>query len=137
MAYDSVAKVAAEALANVMNIIDGGVVIGGGIAGSSKLLLPQILEHLNGKIENRNKDRFNRIVSQAFSFEEQKTKQAFYKTAMKKIKVPFSTREIEFVEDKRVPVGISRLGTNNATMLGAYAVALSKSGRVLEKKEKV
>lgn len=137
MAYDSVAKVVAEALANVINIIDGGVVIGGGIAGSSKLLLPQILKHLNGKIENRHKDKFNRIVSQAFSFEEQDTKQAFYKKAIRKIKVPFSSREIEFVQDKRVPVGISRLGTNSATMLGAYAVALSKSGRVVQKMEKV
>lgn len=77
------------------------------------------------------------MVSQAFSFEEQKTKQAFYKKTNKKIKVPFSFREIEFVEDKRVPIGISRLGTNNATMLGAYAVALLKSGREVQKKEKV
>lgn len=135
LAYDSVAKVAAEAMANVMNIIDGGVVIGGGIAGASKLLIPQILKHLNGKIANRNEEKFNRIVSRAFSFEEQKTKQEFYKTASKKIKVPFSSREIEFVEDKRIPVGISRLGTNNATMLGAYAVAISKSNVEIKKKE--
>lgn len=135
-AYDSVAKVAAESLANVINIIDGGVVIGGGIAGSSNLLLPQILKYLNGYIENRNKDRFNRIVSKAFSFEDQKTIEAFYNSSRKKIRVPFSSREVVYIEDKRIPIGISRLGTSKATMLGAYAVALSKSG-VSAKKQKI
>jgi glucokinase len=42
--------------------------------------------------------------------------------------VLFSSREIEFVENKGIPIGISRLGTNNATMLGAYAVALNQIG---------
>ena len=136
-AYDNSAKVIAEALANVINIIDGGVVIGGGIAGSSKLLLPQILNHLNSTIENRKGDKFGRIVSQAFSFEDEGSKQEFYKTATKKIKVPFSKREIEYIGNKRIPVGISRLGTNNATMLGAYAVALAKTEANSIKKEKV
>lgn len=136
-AYDNVARVIAESLANVINIIDGGVVIGGGIAGSSKLLLPQILKHLNGNIDGRKGEKYTRIVSQAFSFEEEISKQAFYQTGIKKIKVPFSNREIEFVGNKRIPVGISRLGTNKATMLGAYAVALAKTGREQIKKEKV
>lgn len=136
-AYDRVAQVVAEALVNVINVIDGGVVIGGGIAGSSKLLLPQILKHLNGTIENRKGDKFNRIVSQAFNFEDERTKEAFYHTATKKIKVPFSNREIEYVGNKRIPIGISRLGTNNATMLGAYAVALAKTGQEFSRKKKV
>lgn len=54
-AYNKVAQVAAEALANAITIIDGAVVIGGGIAGSSSLLLPQIIKHLNGHIHNRKK----------------------------------------------------------------------------------
>ncbi len=129
--YDNVAKVAAEALANIITLIDGAVVIGGGIAGSSKLLLPQILKHLNGEIKNRKGDKFRRVVSQIFSFEDKESKNEFYRSATKKIKVPFSTREIEFIENKVVPVGISRLGTNNATMLGAYAIALNQIEKLI------
>jgi glucokinase len=136
-AYNEVAQVAAEALANAITMIDGAVVIGGGIAGSSSLLLPQILKHLNSNIENRKRKKFSRIVSKAFSFEEEKSKQEFYNTATKKVKIPFSSRKIEFVDDKRIPVCISRLGTNNATMLGAYAVALAKAEKGVRKKEKV
>ncbi|TDN95053.1 glucokinase [Salegentibacter sp. 24] len=136
-AYDQVAEVAAEALANVITIVDGAVVIGGGIAGSSKLLLPQILKHLGGKIKNRKNEEFSRIVPEAFSFEEEKSKRAFYNTATEKLKVPFSNRKIEFIQNKRIPVGISRLGTNKATMLGAYAVALNRTGREVKTKEKV
>lgn len=135
--YDNVAKVVAEALANVITIIDGGVVIGGGIAGSSKLLLPQILKHLNGTIENRKGDHYNRIVPHAFSFEEEESKKAFYETATRQINVPFSTRKIEYVGNKRIPVGISRLGTNKATMLGAYAVALAKIEEKVKKNNHV
>ncbi len=126
--YDNVAKVAAEALANIITIIDGAVVIGGGIAGSSKLLIPQILKHLNTSIKNRSGEKFNRIVSKTFSFEEAESKKEFYRTATKRLKVPFSTREIEFIENKVIPIGISRLGTNNATMLGAYAFAVNQIG---------
>lgn len=136
-AYDQVAKVIAEALANVINIIDGGVVIGGGIAGSSKLLLPKILEHLNSTIENRKGNKFGRLVSQPFSFEEEKEKKSFYRIAKQRIKVPFSNREIEYVGNKRIPVGISRLGTSNAIMLGAYTIAVENIRRDLNKKEKV
>lgn len=136
-AYNKVAQVAAEALANAITIIDGAVVIGGGIAGSSSLLLPQIIKHLNGHIHNRKKNKFSRLISEAFSFEKESTKQDFYNTAPKKVQIPFSSQEIEFVENKSIPVGISRLGTNNAVMLGAYAVALAKVERVIGEKEKV
>ncbi|PRX43172.1 ROK family protein [Salegentibacter salegens] len=124
--YNKVAQVAAEALANIITLIDGAVVIGGGISGSAKLLLPQILRHLNGDIKNRQGVKFKRIVSQAFSFEEKDSKKEFYLSATKKIKVPFSSREVEVLQKKGIPIGISRLGTNNAIMLGAYAIALDQ-----------
>lgn len=130
-AYDRVAKVTAEALANMITVIDGAVVIGGGIAGSSKLLLPNIIKYLNGSIENRKKEKFSRIVSKAYSFESESSKNLFYKGSMKKVKIPFSEKEIEYTETKGIPVGISRLGTNKATMLGAYAFALKKSQKTV------
>ncbi|APS39196.1 ROK family protein [Salegentibacter sp. T436] len=125
-AYDNMAQVAAEALANIITLIDGAVVIGGGMSGSSELLLPQILKHLNGEIKTRKGEKLNRIVSRAFSFEEKESKNEFYRRATKKVKIPFSSREVEFMANKGIPIGISRLGTSKAIMLGAYAIALNQ-----------
>ena len=99
--------------------------------GASKLLLPQILKYLNSTIENRKGEKISRIISKAYSFEEKDSIQKFYALQPGELKVPFSFREIEIFENKRIPVGISRLGTNEAIMLGAYAIALN------EYKEKV
>src|SRR5690606_37415940 len=120
------AKVAAEALANMISVVDGAVVIGGGIAGSAKILMPQISKYLNHSIKNRQGDKFNRIVSKPYSFEDIESKQAFYQSATKSIRVPFSNREISFSDKKSIPIGISRLGTSRAIMLGAYALALNQ-----------
>jgi glucokinase len=129
--YDRLARVTAEALVNLIGIIDGAIVIGGGIMGASKLLLPQILKYLSSTIENRKGEKISRIISKAYSFEEKDSIQKFYALKPEELKVPFSFREIEIFENKRIPVGISRLGTNEAIMLGAYAIALN------EYKEKV
>ncbi|WP_339647676.1 hypothetical protein [uncultured Salegentibacter sp.] len=42
------------------------------------------------------------------------------------VNVPFSFREIDVFENKSIPAGISRLGTSEAIMLGAYAIALKE-----------
>ena len=54
----------------------------------------------------------------------------FLKGETKELKVPRSSRTVRFDGLQRTGVGISRLGTSEATAIGAYAFALSR----LEKK---
>lgn len=125
-AFRKMGRVLGEAIANAVTLIDGPVVIGGGISGAADLFLPTVVEHLNGTIRNREGKQFSRLVSTVYNLEDSKSEQAFYRFEQKQIDVPFSQTQVVYVPEKRLAVGLSRLGTSEATALGAYAFALSK-----------
>ena len=50
----------------------------------------------------------------------------FYSFKSKEVSVPFSGKKVSYAPEKRLAIGISRLGTSRATALGAYAFALSR-----------
>jgi len=124
-AFERMGSVLGEALANAITLIDGAIVVGGGISGAYDLFLPKVVEHLNGEIYGENEKSFSRLVSRVYNLEDSQSGQAFYDFKPREISVPFSNNSLSYVSDKRVPVGISRLGTNQATALGAYAFALN------------
>jgi glucokinase len=49
----------------------------------------------------------------------------FYKNDAKKIKVPQSNKEVLYNEEKKIPICITKLGTNKAISIGACAIALA------------
>lgn len=124
--FEDMGKVLAEALANAITLIDGIIVIGGGICGAYELFLPKVIEHLNGTIEVQNGKKTSRLVSTIYNLEDEQSSKEFYKYANKKVSVPFSDKQVPYVPEKRLAIGITRLGTSKATALGAYAYALSQ-----------
>lgn len=125
-AFEKMGSVLAEALANAITLIDGIMVIGGGISGAYELFLPAVVEHLNGKnIMGYGDKPLPRLVANVYNLEDEQSAEDFYQFQSKKIAVPFSNRKISYVPEKRLAIGISRLGTSEATALGAYAFALN------------
>ena len=124
-AYARMATIIGESLANAITIFDSPVVIGGGISGASKILLPAIVDHLNSTIETEDGNKMPRLVSKAYNVEVAAEFKRFLNQKIKTVPVPFSDRSIRISEDKRIPIGLSRLGTSEAVGLGAYAFALS------------
>jgi glucokinase len=124
-AYKQMAVEVGEALSNAITLIDGLIVIGGGVSGAASLLMPKIVEHMNGKIENARGEKFSRVVSKVYNLEDPVTAEAFYDYKVETVKVPFSGREVSYTPEKRIAVGLSRLGTSRAIALGAYAFALN------------
>lgn len=125
-AYDEMAYVIAESVANAITLIDGLVVIGGGISGAYELIIPRILELLNGNIQNTAGDAFPRLVFSVFDLESRGGLNEFLSFRMQELQIPFSDKTIKFNPDKRVGIGLSKLGTSKAIALGAYALALSR-----------
>lgn len=125
-AYEKMGSILGEALANALTLIDGAVVIGGGLSAAHELFFPKMLEKLNGTISSRDNRHFSRLVSQVYNLEDAKMAEAFFQFEQKEIAVPDTDKKVAYNPERRLPLGISKLGTNQATALGAYAFALNQ-----------
>ncbi|MBF0433492.1 MAG: ROK family protein [Fibrobacteria bacterium] len=115
-----------EALANAISLIDGIVVIGGGISHAHKLIMPSVMNELNGTIQSINGKKRSRLVSRAFNLEEQESRKAFCTGEMREIQIPGSDTMISYDPLQRIGIGVSKLGANRAVSIGAYAFALNQ-----------
>jgi glucokinase len=123
-AFRRMGEVAGDAIAEAVTLIDGLVVIGGGIAGAHSQFLPAIVNEMNSAYTAPNGERFPRLGIRAFNLEDPAQLDEFLKGETKELTVPGSSRKVKFDALQRTGVGISRLGTSEATAIGAYAFAL-------------
>jgi len=125
-AFRRMGEVAGDAIAQAVTLLDGLVVIGGGIAGAHRQFLPAIVGEMNSSYIAPDGTRFPRLAQHAFNLEDPGQLAAFLKGETKELTVPGGTRKVRFDGLQRTGVGISRLGTSEATAIGAYAFALSR-----------
>jgi len=127
-AFRRVGEVAGDVVAQAVTLVDGLVVIGGGLAGAHPLFLPALVAAANAEFEGR-KDDMRRLIPRAFNIEDSEERAQFLRGDVRKITIPGSARTVRYDPMQRIAVGISRLGTSEAVAIGAYAFALSKLGR--------
>lgn len=123
-AFEEMAIAVAESLANVIALIDAPVVIGGGIAGASRFIIPKIIEHLSGSIYDLEDNAMPRAISGVYNIDEDRDLQAFLSDSESEVTIPFSSKKAVYNKEKRIAIGVSKLGTSTAVCLGAYALAL-------------
>jgi glucokinase len=123
-AFRRMGEAAGDALANAITLIDGLVVIGGGLTGASDLFLPALVAEMNAPFDSQ-WGHCPRLEVKAYSLEDPAELAEFLKGGTHEITVPGSGRKIAYDPLQRIGVGMSQLGTSRATSLGAYAFALS------------
>lgn len=123
-AFQEMAETIGDALANAVTLIDGLVVIGGGLAAAASIFLPRLVEEMNGTIETLNGQQIPRMEIKTFNLEDQTQMDAFIRGDARQIAVPGTGRKVAYDPLKRIGVGLSRLGTSRAVSIGAYAFAL-------------
>jgi glucokinase len=128
-AFRLLGEVAGDAIAEATTLLDGLVVIGGGIAAAHRQFLPAIVAEMNGSYTAPDGVQFRRLIPVAFNLEDPAELARFLEGEAKTLTVPGSGRQVRFDAMPRVGVGISRLGTSEATAIGAYAYALSQLDR--------
>jgi glucokinase len=128
-------EAAGDAIANALTLVDGLVVIGGGLSGAAPIFLPTLVAEMNGQYTLQDGKRLPRLVAQTFNLEDPGRLAAFLKGDVRELAVadrinaaPRPVRYITHDVLPRIGVGISRLGTSEAVALGAYAFALQKLG---------
>lgn len=123
-------EVVGDALAGAVTLVDAPVVLGGGLTGAAELFLPAALAELNGRIRCAGRDS-TRTHLHAFNLEDAADRERFLAEDTIALDVPGTGRRVAYDPIKRLPLGLSRLGTSRAVAIGAYAIALDGlDGRV-------
>jgi glucokinase len=124
-AFRRMGEMAGDAIANASTLLDALVVIGGGLSGAHSQFLPAIVNEMNSTYLAPNGERFRRLIPQAFNLEDPVQLDQFLQGATTEITVPYSNRKLKSDGLQRTGAGITRLGTSEATSIGAYAFALN------------
>ena len=109
---------------NASALVDGLVVIGGGIAKAYPLFVQPLIAEMQSQFETYDGRAMNRIVQRVFNLECPEQTKTFLVGATKAITVPDSEKQLFYDPMKRTGIGISRLGTSRAVSVGAHAFAL-------------
>ena len=125
-AYRELGEVVGDALANASTLVDGLIVIGGGISNAHHVFMKPLIEEMHSSLAAYDGDKVHRIVQKVFNLESPEERKLFAAGATKTITVPGSERAISYDPMKRIGIGVSTLGTSRAVSIGAYAFALNK-----------
>jgi len=124
--FRQLGEVIGDALGVALTLIDGLAVIGGGLSSAWPLFLADAVSELNSAYTGPNGNSFPRLASKAFNLQDSAGMEKFVRGETRELKVPRSERKVQYDPLRRVGIGISRLGTSQATAVGAYAFALRR-----------
>lgn len=125
-AFKIMAEAAGDAISNAITLIDGLVVIGGGLSGASKLFLPHIVNEMNSQFTKSDGTKFNRLTAKTYNLEDEVELEQFLKGGTREISVYGTDKKLKYDPEMRIGVGVSKIGTSNAISLGAYAFAINQ-----------
>ncbi len=124
--YEKMATALGEAMATVVTLVDGLVVIGGGISAAHPIFLKKTVEAMNSSFTTPGGEKFPRLAERVFNLENEDSLRQFIKGESKQINIPHTNKKLLYDPLARTGVGISRYGTSRSIALGAYAFALDK-----------
>ena len=119
-------RTAGNAISSAMDIVDGLVVIGGGVSGAAKYILPGILEEMRRSLGTFSGSLFPCLQQEVFDLTDPAEYDAFLTDDSPEVTVPFSDRQVPYLKDKKTGIALSSIGANRAIAAGAYAFALSR-----------
>jgi glucokinase len=126
-AFGRLGEVVGDAIAQACALVDGLVVIGGGVSAAWPLFMPSLVARMNGATSGANGvGRFRRLAAVAFNLEDPEQLRRFLEDRSSEIVVPGSGRRVFHDPVPRTGIGVSRLGTSEAIALGAYVFAIRR-----------
>ena len=117
-------KVLGSALATIVSVVDGLVVIGGGLSGAYEFFISSLIKEMNRPLYTLDGSREIDPVLHAFNLNDPDQLNNFIRGKVSKINIPGTEKNLVYDPYKRTGVGISSLGTSRAIGIGSYAFAL-------------
>jgi len=118
-------EAAGDAIATAATLIDGLIVIGGGITAARKYIMPSLLSVMREKMHTFGGDTLGRLQFYVYDLDNPQEFSLFAKGESKVLDVYGTTRKVTYDPQKRTGITISTLGASRAIGLGAYSYALS------------
>lgn len=131
-AFASLGEVAGEAIAAAATLIDGLVVLGGGIMAARKYIMPSLLATVRGKIHTLSGDEIGKVQSKVYNLDDEEEFKLFIRGEERKLKIYGYDEEVAYDPQKRIGIAVSKLGASRAISIGAYIFAITQ----LDKAEK-
>jgi len=123
-AFAVLGEVAGNAIAICASLLDGIIVIGGGLTKAEKYFMPTLLREIRSSYATISGEKVARVQSHVYNLQNEEEFLQFTKGEQQTIKVFGTQKEVIYDPQKRIGIAISKLGADVATSLGAYAFAL-------------
>ena len=124
--FRQLGQVTAATLVNVLNIVDGIVVVGGGLSHNAKWILPGMMEEFARPVGTFTGSLLPTLQSEVYNFEDPDERAAFLEDKDVYLDVPHTDRQVLYCAQRKVAVTISELGASKAINLGAYNYAIQQ-----------
>lgn len=125
-AFEIFGEVAGDAMATAVTLVDGLIVIGGGITAAREFIMPALLRELRGEMKTLSGDRLDRVQMKVYDLDNPEEFDRFAHGDNRRIKIYGTDDYVNYDPMKRIGVCISKLGASQAISVGAYAFALSQ-----------
>ncbi|MFR9524320.1 MAG: ROK family protein [Rikenellaceae bacterium] len=125
-AFATMGQVAGSAMASAASLLDGIIVIGGGITAAKKYIMPALLEELRSSIKTLSGDSVNLVQPKVYDLDQEDEIAQYAIGKARPIKIYGTDDYVNYDEEKRIGVAISSIGASTAISLGAYNYALSQ-----------
>lgn len=125
-AFAEFGEIAGDSMAIAAQLIDGIIVIGGGITAARHLILPSLISELRSSFATIGGDKVRRVQMDVFNLDDPEEFAIFAKGNKRRLAVRGTDKTVEYDDMKRIGVTFSKLGASKAISAGAYAFALSK-----------
>lgn len=99
--FDEMGEMAGAAIVNALNMVDGIVVIGGGLSGASKYILPGMLREMNRSISTFAGLNFKCLQSEVYNLMDDAERSLFLENKSRMVKVPFADKYAVYDCSKR------------------------------------
>lgn len=125
-AFESFGEMAGHTIAQCVTVLDGIIVLGGGLSKSHKYFMPTLLRELRTEMHTRSGNTLPRVPSYVYNLEDEQEFAEFAKGKVQEIPIYGTHETITCDTQKRLGIITSHIGTSEATTIGAYAYALHK-----------
>ena len=125
-AFEELGVIAGAAIVQALNIVDGLVVIGGGLTGAAKYIMPGVMKEMRAQVGTFAGTTFHCLQMAVYNLTDAKEWAAFLEEHDDYVQVPMSGTRVRYARDKKIGVMVSTLGASRAIALGAYTFALAQ-----------
>lgn len=125
-AFAEMGEAAGEVMVSAANVTDGLIVLGGGMTGAAKYIVPSILKVMRSTIKTFDGKVLGRMLSKVYNLDDEEDLAMFLKGEQSKIRIYGSEIEVDYDPQKRIGIAVSRLGASKAIAIGSYAFALDQ-----------